>query len=252
MHLNERTMDDQRRTDYERDRTARTRAYQMALPHVDIIMQTFADGQTERQEGDLLERALAAGALTSEQAEVINTVRKEGGVNAAAKALGVSSSTVSVQNRAAKAKLEEFGKKELQENARGEFEAQCFELFMEGGDVRTAVVKLRKPVDEIRGVYEKYVEVEGAWFVSASAVEEIHSQVDYITDGEVVENPEQLLKVLMFLTDINFRMRQFVYPCSVCGEPIPLSEASWKAAKERLVQAGWAHGSCHEKHKPRR
>lgn len=38
----------------------------------------------------------------------------------------------------------------------------------------------------------------------------------------------------------------FKYPCSVCSEPIVLSDKSWESAKEFLVKEGWGHSKCHE------
>ena len=151
----------------------------------------------------------------------------------------MSSSTVSLRNRAAREKLAEFAKQEREENARGEFEARCFEIFVDGGDVKTAVVKLRRPVDDVDAVYEKYLELEGAWLIPSSVVQRIHDQVDYLTDAGSPENPRQLMRAIQLLAEDKARLLRLTYPCNVCGKPISPGEDAWKVAKEALMKGCW-------------
>jgi len=196
-------------------------------------------------EDRMVQTAYEEGAITGEDAELIRIVRKERGVNAAARALGISASTVSVHLRNARAKLEEFRRAKSQEDARGEFEARCFELFEKGGGVKEAVIKLRRSSDEVKEVYEKYLEVDGAWLVTATTVEKIRNDVNYIVDGEEVKSPERLRKVVSDLMGEHYQLRQFRFPCNVCGREIPPDKNAWKAAKAYLMERGWGHASCH-------
>ena len=124
--------------------------------------------------------------------------------------------------------------------------SRAFELFAKGLGPVQVVIKLKQPPEVVKDLYDRFVEMTGAWLIPKKDKERL---VDEVTNLTVYSagSEEELVGTIHELVDDHRRLMTHTFPCNVCGLPIGFDDRSLKAAREYLTGAGWRHGACHDR-----
>ena len=149
--------------------------------------------------------------------------------------------------------------------APGEVAAEAFALFNGGRKPTGVVIALKQPPEVVQALYERWVEMRGAWYVSArlrkDLVAAIEANVAEADGMAVVRGPADVLKYFdQVIEERNASsLNVFRYRCDTCNEFLEATPSEeWKWALENLGDgrghlggvnglSSWGHSECHKK-----